>query len=73
MVATCFRREFAAFLDEVPELGLSTLELPALVPGRDPVRDLAFRLRPVSYFFPGGAQHQRKDYKRTMFAEVVDS
>jgi hypothetical protein len=45
MVASCFRWEFAAFLDEVPELRLPAFELARFVVGCYPVGDFVFGLR----------------------------
>jgi hypothetical protein len=44
MIATLFRREFASFLDKIPELGLSSLEFSRLVTWRHPVCDFLLAL-----------------------------
>jgi len=48
VVSSFLRREFASFLDEIPELRFSPLELAALVGGQYPVCNFAFCLPFVS-------------------------
>lgn len=48
MVSSFLWREFAAFLDEIPELGLASLELAALVIRRYPIGDFVSCLLSIS-------------------------
>jgi hypothetical protein len=68
VISSFLRREFASFLDQIPELRLSSLELAGFVGGCYPVCDFAFCLLLVS---PSSRPvHSRR--RHTIFATLLE-